>query len=195
MGKSCIGKIRSPGEEKMINRKIFTFFFLLFTLIGCGYTTRSSVKISLRKIYVEPFKNNINYTSEFAEQRKILSYFPLLETNITRSVIDRFLFDGNMKIVKEENAEVVLKGALIDYVRDPLRYDDNNNVEEYRVNLVISMSLWDKKENKLIWEEPRFIGEATYLTTGSQAKSEASAINDALDDLARRVVERTVEQW
>jgi len=172
-----------------------TAFWLLAFVSGCGYSTHSAINTSIKTIYVEPFKNKINYTSEYGEARDVISYFPLLESKITQSVIDRFLFDGNLKVVKQDMADVVLKGALIDYTRDALRYDDNNNVEEYRVNLTVSLELWNDKENKLIWAEPRFVGQATYFTTGSQSKSEASAINDALDDLAQRVVERTVEQW
>jgi hypothetical protein len=68
-------------------------------------------------------------------------------------------------------------------------------VEEYRLNLVVNLKLWDNKENKLVWQENRFTGETTYFTMGPQAKSEDSAMNDALTDLARRIVERTVEQW
>ncbi len=176
-------------------QKLITQIIILATLSGCGYSTHSAAKLSFRTIYVEPFKNNINYTSEFSEARNIRTYFPLLETKITQAIIDRFLFDGNLKIASKQDAAVVLKGALIDYTRDPLRYDDNNNVLEYRVNLVISMSLYDTREDKLVWEESRFIGNAPYFTSGSQAGSESSAVNDALEDLGRRVVERTVEQW
>lgn len=178
--------------------RIFRFFVfcLLFSAIaGCGYTTRSAIHSSFKTIYVEQFKNNIDYASEFSEARNIRTYFPLLESKITQAVVDRYLFDGNVKIVKEDAADVVLKGALVDYTRDALRYDDNNNVQEYRVNLMVSMKLWNKKEDKLIWEEPRFVGWSTYFTSGSQAKSEQAAINDALSDLAQRIVERTVEQW
>ncbi len=175
--------------------KLITRIFILVTLAGCGYTTHSAIKIGFKTIYIEPFKNNINYTSEFSEARNVRTYFPLLETKITQSIVDRFLFDGNLKIASREKAEMILKGALIDYTRDALRYDDNNNVLEYRVNLVISMSLYNSREDKLAWEEPRFIGEATYFTSGSLAKSEAAAVNAALEDLARRVVERAVEQW
>ncbi len=202
MGSFEYGKIGSPGEEKVIRislHKNYTLLvagcWLLVALTGCGYSTRSAIKSSIRTIYVEPFKNNIDYTSEFSEARNVRTYFPLLESKITQVVVDRFLFDGNVKVVKKEAADVVLKGALIDYTRDALRYDDNNNVQEYRVNLAVSMSLRNEKEDKLIWDEPRFVGEAAYFTSGSQAKSESSAINDALIDLARRIVERTVEQW
>ena len=83
----------------------------------------------------------------------------------------------------------------MEFRQDPLRYTDNDEVEEYRINLVVNISLWDKKENKLIWGENNFTGDTTYFTRGSLAKSEDTAINDAIKDLSRRIVERTVEQW
>ena len=45
------------------------------------------------------------------------------------------------------------------------------------------------------WTESNFVGETTYFTSGSLAKSENVAIQDALTDLARRIVERTIEDW
>jgi hypothetical protein len=174
------------------------FYLLIFSLAlfsGCGYTTRSAINSSLKTIYVEPFKNKIDYASEFSEANRIKSYFPLLEVNITTAVVDRFLFDGNLKVVKEGNADVILKGELLDYVRDVLRYDDNNNPLEYRIVLVVKLILWDVKENKQLWEEGRFAGDTTYFTSGTAAKSEATAINYAITDLSRRIVERTVEAW
>jgi hypothetical protein len=171
-------------------------FLAVFSLIiaGCGYTTRSGI-VSFRTIYVEPFKNNINYTSEFNEANRLKSYFPLLEVKITNEVVNRFLFDGSLKVVKEDNADVILKGELLDYIRDVLRYDDNNNPLEYRISLVVKLILRDAKDNKQLWEETRFVGDTTYFASGSTSKSEATAINDAVVDLARRIVERTVEVW
>ncbi len=119
----------------------------------------------------------------------------MLETDITRSVINKFLFDGNVRPVAEDSADLILKGELVEFRRDPLRYTDNDEVEEYRINLIANLSLWDRKEDKLVWEEKNFTGDAIYFVSGSQAKSEELAINDALDDLSRRIVERVVEQW
>ncbi len=173
----------------------FIFTFLLFTLTGCGYTTRSMISDKFRTIYVTPFVNKVDITQETDVANKYRIYRPMLETEITKSVINKFLFDGNLKPIKEESADLVLKGELVGFRKDPLRYDDNNEVTEYRVNLVVNISLWDRRENKLVWGENNFTGDATYFTTGAQAKSEAAAINNALTDLSRRIVERTVEQW
>lgn len=176
---------------------LLPFYFSLFTLIGCGYTTRSFVAPSIKTIYIEPFANKIDITSELSEHRKYKTYFPLLEAKITRAVVDRFVFDGNLRIGKPETADIVLKGELLDYAKDALRYatSDNSTVEEYRLSLAVNISLVDRKENKILWEQNNFVGDTTYFTSGSSAKSEETALSDAVKDLARRIVALTIEEW
>jgi outer membrane lipopolysaccharide assembly protein LptE/RlpB len=169
---------------------------LLITLLsGCGYTTRSMIASKFHTIYVAPFVNKVDITAESDAGSKYRLYRPMIETDITRYVNNRYLFDGNLRPAKEELADLVLKGEVIEFRKDPLRYLDNDAVSEYRINLVVNISLWDKQENKLIWQENSFTGDTTYFTQGSQSKSEDAAVNDALNDLARRIVERTVEEW
>ena len=168
---------------------------LLSALPGCGYTARSLITNQFKTIYIEPFLNKIDITTETASGGRYKVYRPLLESEITRAVNNRFLFDGTLKPVEKESADLVLKGELVEFRRDPLRYTDNDEVAEYRLNLIVNISLWDMKENKAVWEEHNFTGDTTYFTTGSLAQSEDSAVTSAIDDLARRIVERAVEQW
>jgi hypothetical protein len=173
--------------------------FLVFTLAGCGYTTRSMISNKYRTIYVTPFVNKVDITSEVYAGNKYKIYRPMLETDVTRAVNNKFLFDGNLKPTDKDSADLVLKGDLVDFRRDPLRYTDNNEVSEYRINIVVNISLWDNRENKLIWKEDNFTGDTTYFTTfysvASERKEESVAVSGAINDLARRIVERAVEQW
>jgi len=171
------------------------FFYLPFAVLGCGYTTRSMISDKYRTVYVVPFENKTDITNESYTGSQYRIYRPHLETDITNAVINKFLSDGNLRPVKEQNADLVLKGELIDFRRDPLRYDDNDNVLEYRISLVVNMTMWDRKEEKVLYEVTNFTGDTTYFASGSNAKSETQAVSDALTDLARRVVERAVDQW
>ncbi len=174
---------------------LVTSYSLLVTLSGCGYTTRSMISNKYRTIYIEPFVNKIDITAETDTGYKYKINQPMLETDITRSVINKYLFDGNLKPVAEESADLILKGELIDFRKDPVRYTDSDEVEEYRLNLVVNISLWNNMTKELVWQENGFTGDTTYFVTGPQAKSEDTAINDALSDLSRRIVARTVEEW
>lgn len=176
------------------------FIIILFVacslwLVACGYTTRSMISSEFKTIYVMPFTNKIDITRDSDAANKYRIYRPMLESEITNSVINKFLSDGNLKPVKEQSADLILKGELAEFRRDALRYSESDEVTEYRINLIVNIRLWDRKNDKLVWEENNFTGETTYFTTGTQAKSESTAVSDAESDLARRIVERTVEQW
>lgn len=170
-----------------------------YAIGGCGYTTRSMISDKFRTIYITPFVNKIDITRETDVASKYKIYKPLIETDITKAVINKFLFDGNLKPVKQANADLVFRGEVVEFRRDPVRYTDSDEVEEYRINVVVNISLWDNKENKVLWQENNFTGDSTYFTSFAPAtvekKSDDAAISAAIADLARRIVERTVEQW
>ena len=176
-----------------MNKKNLRLSFLIlgFILSGCGYSTKSVLPGNLKTVHIEPFKNKVTYTGE--NTRNL--YLPLLEVKARNAIADRFLFDGSLRVADSESADLILKGNLIGYDREALRYNDNNDVQEYRIRITVSLELWDSAKEKTLWAEPSFAGETTYFVSGSQAKSEDTALQDALIDLARRVVERTVEDW
>lgn len=165
------------------------------TLAGCGYTTRSMISAEYKTIYIKPVANKIDITREADAALKYKIYRPLLDTEVTKAIIDRYVFDGNLKPVKSEDADLVLESELVDFRKEPLRYTENDDVEEYRVNVTINMSLYDTKKKEAVWQEKGFTGSQTYFTTGPNMKSEDTATNEAIVDLARRIVERTVEDW
>ena len=170
---------------------LILFFLLCISSIRCGYSVRSLLPSNLKTIHVEPFKNSIIYTEE--QNRDI--YFPLLESQVRNTIIERFLFDGNLKIAAAEKADLTLQGELKSYERQSLRITENEDTQEYRIHVVVSLTLKDNKKDTILWEESGFVGETTYFVTGPNAKSETAAVDDAVKDLARRVVERTIEDW
>ena len=93
--------------KKRINLFLFlaTICFLLtIGLTGCGYTTRSMLYGKYNTIHVAPFLNKVDITNESFSANKYRIYRPMLETDITKKVINRYLFDGNLKPAKEAAA-------------------------------------------------------------------------------------------
>lgn len=209
MGAEGPGEITVDGEEKMKNKILFfltlpTVCYLLSTVLGgCGYTTRSMISDKYRTIYITPFVNKIDITREADSGNQYKIYRPHLETDVTVAITNRYLFDGNLKPVKKENADLVLKGEVVEYRKDPLRYDEGDEVTEYRMNLLVNISLWDTKDNKMLWEVNNFTGYFDYYTDKYplanvqrfSSTDDQVPLDKALDDLARRVVERTVNEW
>ena len=175
--------------------KPLAFFLLIIFISGCGYTMRTLLPAKYKNIHISHFKNKTAITEETRDQERLRVYYPLLEIKITNSVINRFIFDGNLKVTRSQNADLILSGELISYSRDPLRYDNDRNVEEYRLNIAVNLSLQDAETGEILWEETNFVGDTTYDRTGANAVSESTAIEDAITDLVRRIVERTIENW
>jgi outer membrane lipopolysaccharide assembly protein LptE/RlpB len=166
---------------------------LLMTLLaaGCGYSTRSVLPDNYRTVFVQPFENKIDFVN--ADDRRL--YVAGLENRVREAVVDRYLFDGNLRVAGEDTADLVLKGQLLTFQREELRLQENEAVKEYRIRVTVALTLWDPAENAVVWQEPSFAGEATYYTSGALVKSESEAIDDAIKDLATRAVARTVENW
>ena len=168
-----------------------TFCLCVVLISGCGYTTGNLLPSNYRAISVEQFKNKVGYLNENVRGL----YIPLLENKAHDAVVSRFQIDGHLKITNSDLANLVLKGDLIGFDREELRLTDNQDVQEYRIRVTVSLTLIDPLLAEPLWVEPSFSGEATYYTTGPKAKSESVALEDALTDLSRRIVERTLENW
>jgi hypothetical protein len=181
-------------------RKIFISLMLAacsLQFIGCGYSTKGGyLPAGIKSIYVKPFVNKIDISNEITTTNKYRSYRPLLEIDITNKLVERFRLDGTLKIAKLDSQDWFLEGELVEFRKDPLKYADSDEetVTEYRINLMVNLILYDK-DNKIVWSENRFNGQTEYYTQGAYAKSESAAIDDAITDLARRIVERVVENW
>lgn len=178
----------------------YPLLIIITTLLcccGCGYTTGSLLPSELETIYIEPFRNKIQLTEELSsEQYRYRSYRAQLEVDVTQAVIENFIIDGNLEVAKRKDADLILSGNLIDFLRQPLRYGaDNETVDEYRVSIICSLELMNVQKNELMWEESRVIGDSTYNISGAFSGTEASSVSVAIADIARRIVNRTIEGW
>ena len=174
---------------------LFLFFAAGSLLSSCGYTATRILPAHYRTIYVESLQNKIPITEEIGEKAGFITNFPELEERVTREVINRFLIDGNLRVSnKPETADLMLTGSLVDFYRQALRRRDDDTVEEYRLNLTVSLTLRDK-EGKMLLEQPSLVGDSTYFVTGPTSKSESAAVDDLVTDFSRRVVEWVIEYW
>lgn len=174
---------------------VLTAWLSLAAITGCGYTTRSGIGERFRTIAIKQFANKIDITKEGDSAAKYKLYKPLLEQDITNEVVSRFILDGNLKLAKFESADLSLEGELTEFTRDAVRYTSNDDVEEYRISIRVTIKLIDNAAGKVLWEEKAFMGDTTYFTQGPNAKTDDEATNDAVKDISRRIVERVVEQW
>jgi len=164
-------------------------------LAGCGYTARPGLAPHLKTVYVKPFANRIDVTQLSTSDGRFPLYRHRMEVDLTNAVLSRYQFTGLLRPSTPERADCRLEGELTQFRRDALRYDANEQVEEWRLNLIVNLRFVDQTTNTLLWEEGGFTGDTTYFAAGRNQESEASALDRAVTDLARRIVERCVENW
>ncbi len=162
--------------------------------LAFGYTTGSLLPSNIKTIFIDNFVNKIDVTVETTNVNKYKLYRAGLETDITNSVQNAFNRDGNLLLAKQKDGDLKLYGDLVAVDRQGLRYDTNDNYEEYRLYIIVNLVMKNSKD-EVVWEEKNFTGESTYSLTGSNAKSENAALDEAINDLSQRILERTIEDW
>ena len=163
---------------------------------GCGYTTRAFVsQTGYRTIHIRAFANRVDTTSEESVGSRFQTDYALLENTDSYEGVDGCDLDGELRVVSEDEADIVLSGDLVHYRRESLRDASDDTPQEYRIAVFVNIKLTDIKTGKVLWEKTNFAGDTSYYTTGSYVKSESQALEDALADLARRIVETTLEIW
>jgi hypothetical protein len=155
-------------------------------LAGCPYGFSSSLLPGHIRTVAVPLLEN-------RTQRGDLS--PALADSLTEAFID----NHTLKIVGEKTADSVVEGSILEYRREPFTVDENEQVLEYRVEIVLEVRFVDVRKNKILWEEPRLSEWATYIFAesvgGQAAESEEIGIGRVLAKLTDDVLNRTVEGW
>lgn len=172
-----------------------TVLVLMLALSGCGYTTKSMLPADVKAVFIEPVKNGIDLTGEIDEKHPFKVYRPGLEVDLTNAIINRFIFDGTLKVAPQEKADAILKATVMDYRRDALRYSNGDEVQEYRLNITVDFSLVRASDGKPIVPQERLTGDTTFFISGPHAMTEDEAAARAVEDVANRVIEKVVEVW
>ena len=165
----------------MIRKAVFVQVLLL---VGCAYTSTSILPPHIKRIAVPVFSN--------------ATFKAGLETMLTDAVIREFLTDGRLEVSSEDRADAILYGRISYYFLDPTRYDSMGRVEEYRIWVLVTISLKDLKDGKVLWTEENMEGQTTFSPLGGSGlspESEEQAISRVVRKLAKDIVLRTIEGW
>lgn len=172
------------------------------TIVGCGYTTGSSLDPKYGTIYVSPFQNQ---SREFD-----------LQAPLTNAVIRKFLNDGRLRVVSRDRADLVVEGIILDYQLRGLAFDRDDEVTQFLTAVVAGVRVSERVSGDVLWEDSAMTGETTYSTGTSGASSdrlrgnvgvflravrsfqtaeENQAAAEALEQLASDIFYRTIEPW
>ena len=162
-------------------RKAIIVLLAASFLAGCGYTTRSALSPALKTINIATFKNQ--------------TYEYQIESTLTNKIANEFIIDGRLQVVNADEADTQLAGIILEYCREPLVYDSNEEVTQYKIQVFADVTLKDLEDGAIIWEGSRISGEDIYFVTGNLANTEEKARFGAFQDLAGNIVDQVIEGW
>ena len=109
-------------------------------LAGCGYHFKgktNNLPKDITKISIPVFVNETTETN--------------IETFFTNALISQFVRSKELKLVDTKNADAVIHGTIKDFRLETLTYSPDGKVSEYRVTVVMDVSLIRTSDKKVIW--------------------------------------------
>jgi hypothetical protein len=122
---------------------------------------------------------------------------PLLENPTTSAAIAEIQTDGSLKVADAADADLLLKAVLENFIIRPIAYSDERArlASEYRMEIEVSFVMTDRLTGEVVVEADKVQGYADFIVAGDMSSSKQTALPDASQDLAHKIVERLVEVW
>ena len=154
---------------------------LLSALLACAhYSFSGSMAPHIKTVAIPLFEDR---TAEFN-----------LKEQITDILIKEFTRDNTLKIEDRRSADSIIDGIILRIEDRAGAYNSAENAQEMRVYVTINISYFDRKKNKVIWED-RLTQWGIYDPNQSGNESRTEGITEALDKLATEILNRTVSGW
>ena len=139
----------------------------------------SSIPSHINTIAVPLFEDQ---TSEFQIKEKL-----------TDAVIEEITRDNSLKIADVNTADLVVYGKIMSILDQAYTYDENEQVESYRVFITVEIEVNDVKKVIVMWKERlRQWGEYS-IDPALDARQDG--IQLALKKIAEDILNKTVSGW
>ena len=153
---------------------------------SCGYHLAgygSTLASHIRAISIPVFKNS---SSE-----------PNIQRDATDAIRRAFISDGRLKVTDTSKADLLMRGTLTNYQLRGVSFSSEDSAEEYIVRLGIEVEVYDRIKKRIIFSQ-KLTTQWDYRSTSSVVDSESekyTALKEAYDDLADKLVSITIEQF
>jgi len=152
---------------------LLLFSLSIISLSGCSYKLVPFSPVS-SKIAIPIFSNQ---TFKYG-----------LEQTLTSAVINEFISDGRLQVVGEKEADVILNGEIVRYLKETPS-TITTTLEENRIRIEVLVSLISKKEKKILKE--RKIEEV--LAYSSSEVGEIQTEDEAVEEACKEIAEKLIE--
>ena len=152
---------------------------------GCSYSPSPSLfPTHLKTLAVPILKNE---TTE-----------PNIEQEVTQAIVDRFVQDNKLRVVDEQQADLVISGSVVRYTNSVFGFNAREQAEEYQVAVAVRLTARDRVKNREMWRDDNLIRTTNYFVVapaGQTPQDQYTSRKDAIEKLADAVLNKTVEGW
>jgi hypothetical protein len=168
---------------RKVNATALALAIAAAAVLSCGpYTFNPNVPGYIKSVAIPLFKNP--RTFKYGAERVL-----------TDAVIDEFVADGTLDVAGEDVADSKLQVEIVNYKKEALSYDVQEVVKEYNLAVVVSGTFTDLINNQVLWQEPSMYESVSYYAIGPNAETEDDALDRLAEELARKIVNRTLQGW
>ncbi len=114
---------------------------------------------------------------------------PGLQQAMTDTLIQTFVTNGAMRVLDEDQAQLVLKGTITQVRDQPFTLEGGN--EQFRIVIFVDMSCYDTAEKTSIWEEKGLRGFGIYSAGADRQVVREAALGEAMTMVAGDVLDKT----
>lgn len=162
------------------------FLLTLAALAACGgpevgYRPAAQLLPSnIQKLSLRPI---VNKTQQFG-----------LEDKLLLAVRDEFLRDARYPLVPEPESNGVVWITITRYILTPIQYDATLAPTNYKLRVLVDLTMVDRSTNQALWEEKNLQGTLTFPSvTLTGGLSEEQAREQIWTILAPMIVKRVIE--
>lgn len=149
---------------------------------ACYYSTsQGSRSGDIRNIVIPLFENTTVEAS--------------IQETLTDTVIERFLINGEYRIVDMRQADAAIIGVITDVQEESVAFSEGTTAREVRLWIVVDVRFETVDKKEVIWEERQLRTFGDYaIDTGTETDREP-AIETAIDKMAEEILNQSISGW
>ncbi len=156
---------------------------LAFTTVGCGVYSGSSGRVeeSIQRVSVRMLENR---TPE-----------PNLGVEMSDAIVLALQTDNTLKVVDEASADCVIFGDVLRYNLREVATRSDLTVNEYQVQISLVLTFEVFESGERIFDKRRFNGTGNYVLDPTSDTDEATARDQAVEEIVKDILGQVVEDW
>ncbi|MCM8529579.1 MAG: LPS assembly lipoprotein LptE [Lentisphaeraceae bacterium] len=170
-----------------MKRNSFLVLAVLFLFTGCGYNVGYINHPQIKTVGIGKIKN--------------LTDEPRLATYLRESLKERFMFDGSIKVVDSDKADIIINGEITDYRVNTAGSVSSDEREErngffasiYRTTINFKYDVKTRKKWDL--QSATATGYADYTELIDQQEEKRNSLKRASYEVSKEVVRNITEAW